>query len=106
MNEAERRLLTLAAAGGPAAMSLADMRDVAAALDPPLEAADLLSALDRAVEMRILQDCEGGYAFRQPLVRVAICEGLPRHRRDQLLAALHRSRGGDTRRLRVAASAR
>ena len=45
-------------------------------------------ALDRALRMHILEERSGGYAFRHPVVRAALYDDLPRHRRDELRAAL------------------
>jgi DNA-binding SARP family transcriptional activator len=104
VDETVRRVLALAAAVGPTDISLAEIRSGAAALDPPLSEAALYSALDRALEMRMLEEHESGYAFRHPLVCAALYEDLPWHRRDQLLGALRRSRAQRSHRLHVAAS--
>jgi DNA-binding SARP family transcriptional activator len=86
-----RRVLSLAAAACTAEVSLADLRIGAAALDPPVGDGALLDALDCAIEIRLLEERNGGYAFRHPLVRQAVYERLSRHRRAQLGDALHRS---------------
>jgi DNA-binding SARP family transcriptional activator len=82
-----RRVLALAAAR-EAQIPLDELRTSAAALDPPLSEAELFDGLDRALEMRLLEERDGRYAFCHPLVRAALYEELPRHRRDQLHAAL------------------
>jgi predicted ATPase len=87
-----QRVLCLAAAAGTAEISMADLRVCAAVLDPPVGEGALLDALDRAVELRLLEERGTGYAFRRPLVRWALYERLSRHRRAQLDSALDRSR--------------
>ena len=49
---------------------------------------ETFDALDRALRCRILEERERGYAFRHPVVGAAVYDGLPRHRRDELHAAL------------------
>jgi DNA-binding SARP family transcriptional activator len=88
MDETLRRVLTLAAAAHTAEIPLGKLRTGAAALDPPVSGAALFDALDRALQMGLLEECARGYVFRHPLVRSALYEGLSRHRRDQLEAAL------------------
>jgi DNA-binding SARP family transcriptional activator len=88
-----RRVLTLAAAAGPAEISLSALGTGAAALEPPISTATLLDALDRALQIGILEERRGGYAFRYPLVRSALYEDLWRHRREQFDAALGRLPG-------------
>jgi DNA-binding SARP family transcriptional activator len=83
-----RRVLGLTAAVGATEITLRHLRAAAAALEPPLAVSVLFDALDRALQMRILEEREGGYAFRHPVVRAAVYDCLPRHRRDELLAAL------------------
>lgn len=84
-----RRVVLLAAAAGAPEVSLADLRMGAAALDPPVGEGPLLDALDRALELRLLEESSVGYVFRHPLVRVALYGRLSRHRRAQLGEALH-----------------
>jgi predicted ATPase len=48
--------------------------------------------LDRALAIRILEERDDSYAFRHPLIRSALYEDLSKHRRDELHAALDRSR--------------
>ena len=88
MDEPLRRLLGLAAAVGTTEISLSQLRDGAAALEPPVAVPVLLDALDRALRMRLLEERDGGYAFRHPVVRSALYDCLPRHRRDEFRAAL------------------
>jgi predicted ATPase len=90
MKESLRRVLALAAAGGME-ISLADLRTGAAALQPPLSDWELFDALDRALELRMLEERQDAFAFRHPLVRSALYEVLGSHRRDQLRNALGRS---------------
>jgi predicted ATPase len=85
-----RRILLLAAAGG-GEISLADLRAGAAALDPPVGEGPLLDALDRALELRLLEERRTGYAFRHPLMRSALYGRLSRHRRAQLGNAMQHS---------------
>lgn len=92
MKESVRRVLTLAAAAGGTAISLSDLRMGGAALEPPVSDAALFDALDSALELRILEERDGSYAFRHPLVQAALYEALSKHRRDELHAALGRSR--------------
>jgi DNA-binding SARP family transcriptional activator len=91
MEESVRRVLTLAAANGME-ISLSDLRTGGAALHPPVSDVALFNALDRALAIRILEERDDSYAFRHPLVRSALYEDLSKHRRDELHAALDRSR--------------
>jgi DNA-binding SARP family transcriptional activator len=88
MDEPLHRVLGLATAIGTAEISLSQLRAGAAALEPPVPAAVLFDALDRALRMRLLEERDNGYAFRHPVVRSAFYEWLPRHRRDEFHAAL------------------
>lgn len=91
MEESVRCVLGLAAAAASAGaqeISLGELRTGAAALEPPVGNAALFQALDRALRTGVLEEQQSGYAFRYPLVRSALYEGLTRHRRDQLHAAL------------------
>jgi predicted ATPase len=92
MRESVRRVLTLAAAAGGREVTLSDLRVAGVALKPPVSDAALFDALDCALELRILEERDGSYAFRHPLVRAALYEDLSKHRRDELHAALRRSR--------------
>jgi len=87
-------LLGLAAMVGSKEISLNHLRAGAAALEPPMLSAMLFDALDSALRMRLLEEREGGYAFRHPVVRAALADGLPRHRRDEFRAALATYRRG------------
>jgi DNA-binding SARP family transcriptional activator len=97
-----RRVLALAAASG-AEPSLSELRAGAAALQPPIPDAALYDALDRALQRRILVERNGVYAFRHPLFGPALYEDLPKHRRDELQAAVRDSRaeGREGRRARA-----
>ena len=88
MDDSLRRVLGLAAAVGTAEISLSQLRASAAALEPPMASSDLSDALDRALRMRLLEERGDGYAFRHPVVRSAMYDCLPRHRRDEFHAAL------------------
>ena len=88
MDEPLRRVLGLAAAVGAAEISLSQLRAGAAALKPPVDIPVLFDALDRALRLRLLEERGEGYAFRHPVVRAALYDCLPRHRRDELRAAL------------------
>jgi DNA-binding SARP family transcriptional activator len=92
MEESVRRVLALAAAANGMEISLTDLRTGGAALQPPISDVALLNALDRALEIRILEEWNNAYVFRHPLVRSALYEDLSNHRRDELHAALGRSR--------------
>lgn len=83
-----RRVLGLAASAGAAAISLSQLRAGAAALEPPVAVPVLFDALERALQMRLLEECDEGYAFRHPVLRAALYDCLPRHRRDEFRAAL------------------
>lgn len=88
MDKALHRVLGLVATVGAAEISLGQLRAGAEALDPPLAVPALFDALDRALRMRLLEERESGYAFRHPVLRAALNDSLPRHRRDELRAAL------------------
>lgn len=90
MAPSARRVLALAAAVPGPEISLVELRAAAAVLEPPLSDTALFHGLDRALETRLLEEREGGYGFGHPLVRAALYKDLPRHRRDQLHAALGR----------------
>ena len=81
-------MLALVAAASGREISLTDLKAGGAALRPPLSDVALFDALDRALELRILEEREGFYTFRHPLVRAALYEDLSKHRRDELHAAL------------------
>ena len=83
-----RRVLRLIAAAGPRELSLAQLRGAAAALNPPVSEATLFDVLDRALELRVLEERDGSYGFRHPLVRAALYDDLAAHRRMQLHAAM------------------
>jgi DNA-binding SARP family transcriptional activator len=88
MDEPLRRVLGLAAAADATEISLSQLRAGAAALKPPVDIPVLFDALDRALRLRLLEERGEGYAFRHPVVRAAWYDCLPRHRRDELSAAL------------------
>jgi len=88
MDKPLRTVLGLAATAGGTEISLSQLRAGAAALEPPLAVPVLFDALDRALRTRLLEEREEGYAFRHPIVREAVCDCLPRHRRDEFRAAL------------------
>jgi predicted ATPase len=92
LDQTARRVLELAAVATRAVVSLDELRAGAASLEPLVSEPALLDALDRALDTRLLEERAGGYAFRHPLVRCALYEGLSRHRREQLHAALSRTR--------------
>jgi DNA-binding SARP family transcriptional activator len=88
MDEPLRRVLGLAAAVDTPEISLGQLRAGAAVLEPPVARPVLFDALDRALRMRLLEERDGGYAFRHAVVRAALYDSLPRHRRDELRDAL------------------
>jgi hypothetical protein len=87
-------VLGLAAAVGAAEISLSQLQAGAAALEPPVAVPVLFDALERALRMRMLEERDEGYAFRHPVVRTALYDCLPRHRRDEFRAALAASDAG------------
>ena len=91
MKGSARRVLALAAAAGGREVTLTDLRLGAAALLPPVSDVALFDALDRALELGMLDERDGSYTFRHPLVGAALYEGLTKHRRDELHAALDRA---------------
>jgi DNA-binding SARP family transcriptional activator len=93
LDSTAQRILLLAAATATKEVSFANLRGGAAALDPPVGDGALLDALDRALEMRLLEEHDDGYVFRDPLVRSAFYERLSRERRAQLGDALRSSLG-------------
>ena len=92
MREGVRRALELVAAANERQISLAGLRAGGAALKPPLSDVELFDALDRALELRILEERDGRYAFRHPIVGAAVYDELSKHRRDELQIALAGSR--------------
>jgi DNA-binding SARP family transcriptional activator len=88
MDEPLRRVLGLAATVDAAEISLSQLRVGAAVLDPPVPVHMLFDALDRALRIRVLEERDEGYAFRHPVVRGALFDCLPRHRRDEFRVAL------------------
>ena len=87
LDNTARRVLHLAATAPNPAISLHDFRAGAAALKPPVSDAAFFDALDIALQLGILEERDDGYAFRYPIVRSALFEGLPLHRRDEFRAA-------------------
>ncbi len=98
------RVLGLAAAAGETEISLSQLRIGAAALEPPVPVAALLDALDRALQMRLLEEGRTGLAFRHPFVRSVMYDCLPRHRRDEFHAAIAASLAAASVRPAVTAS--
>jgi len=92
MDDPLRRVLGLAATADSAEISLNQLRAAAAALEPPMAVPVLFDALDRALQMHLLDEGPKGYTFRHPIVRAALYECLPRHRRDEFRTAHRRSR--------------
>jgi DNA-binding SARP family transcriptional activator len=88
MDDPLRRVLGLVATAGTTGISSTQLRTGAAALEPPVAVPVLFDALDQALRMRVLEERDGGYAFRHPVLRAALYDGLPRHRRDEFRAAL------------------
>jgi DNA-binding SARP family transcriptional activator len=88
MDETLLQVLGLAAAFEATEFSPDELRTGAAALEPPVPAAALFGALDRGLQMRVLEERGSALAFRHPLFQAALYESLSRHRRDQLHAAL------------------
>jgi DNA-binding SARP family transcriptional activator len=97
MDEPLQRVLGLAAAVGATEISLSQLSAAAAALRPPVDIPVLFDALDRALRLRLLEERGEGYAFRHPVVRAALYDCLPRHRRDELRAALAAPGGAGAR---------
>jgi DNA-binding SARP family transcriptional activator len=91
LDDTARRLLCLAAAVPAPQISLHDYLAAAAALSPPVSDAAFFDALDLALQLRILEERDGGYAFRYPLIGAALFEGLPLHRKAQFRMALRSS---------------
>jgi len=89
-----RRVLELVAAANIAAIALGDLRASACLLEPAMTDSELLDALDRGLDLRLLEERGGGYGFRHPLVGAALYESLSLHRREQLDAALSRTHSG------------
>ena len=97
MDDPLRRVLGLAATAGSAEISLEQLCAGAAALEPPMAVVVLFDALDRALQRHLLEERDDGYAFRHPIVRAALYDCLPRHRRDEFRAAHGRSRCRNSR---------
>lgn len=94
MDDPLRRVLGLAAAAGTTEISLSRLRAGAAALEPPVAVPVLFDALDRALRMRLLEERDEGYTFRHPVLRAALYDCLPQHRRDEFRTALIAPGGG------------
>jgi DNA-binding SARP family transcriptional activator len=94
MDDPLRRVLGLAATADSTEITLNQLRVAAAALEPPMAVPVLFDALDRALQMHLLEEGPEGYAFRHPIVRAALYECLPRHRRDEFQTAHGRSPRG------------
>lgn len=100
-----KRVVALASAGSGAEIPVSRLRLAATALEPPLSSGELLSGLDLALRVGVLEERETGVGFRHPMVGSALYEDLPRHRKDELAAALAAGAGsGRSARLRVAAA--
>ena len=97
MDDPLRRVLGLAATADSAEISLNQLREATGALEPPMALPVLFDALDRALQMRLLEERDDGYAFRHPIVREALYDCLPRHRRDEFRAAHCRSQSRKSR---------
>lgn len=93
MSATVRRVLELASLSSAPSIEWEDLRGAAAALTPRIPEDVLFDVLDYALRTRILEETEGGYVFRYPMVRAALRDSLPRHRRAQLLYALGASKG-------------
>ncbi len=88
LGAAVRQLLDLAAVAGME-WSFALLRQAARlAFHPPPGEAALVEALERALEARVVEERADGYAFRHPLLRAALYEGISHERRRWLHAAL------------------
>jgi DNA-binding SARP family transcriptional activator/uncharacterized protein (DUF924 family) len=85
MGEDVRRVLSLAAVAG-----MEFSFDLMQATEEMSEA-QLLDALDHALEKRMLVEREGCYVFRHPLLRLALYERLSPSRRAQLHGAVARA---------------
>lgn len=88
MDRPLHQVLGLTATAAAGTISLGQLRAAAAALDPPLAPAVLLDALDRALRMRMLEERADGYTFRHPVLRTALYDSMPLHRRDEFRTAL------------------
>jgi predicted ATPase len=88
LDETLQRVLGLAAAASATEISLSELRAGAGALEPPISDAALFDALDCALNTNLLEERRSGYAFRHPLLRSALYQDLPSHRRAQLQTAL------------------
>ena len=97
MDDPLRQVLGLAATADSAEISLNQLRAGAAALEPPMAIPALFDALDRALQMHLLEERDEGYAFRYPIVRAAVYDCLPRHRRDEFRGAHGRSQNRSSR---------
>jgi DNA-binding SARP family transcriptional activator len=104
MDKATHQVLGLAATAGATEISLGQLRAAAAALEPPLSVPVLFDALDRALRACLIEECDGGYTFRHPVVRAAVYDSLPRHRRDEFRAALATFRPREPRLVAYAAN--
>ena len=89
-----RQVLRLVAAA-QGDLTLAELRVAAKALRPSVPAAAFLDALDRALAVQMIEELEGTYSFRHPLVGATLYERLPAHRRLQYEAALRPARRMD-----------
>jgi DNA-binding SARP family transcriptional activator/DNA polymerase III delta prime subunit len=82
-----QRILALASVIGRE-FTFDELKMGATALRPPVTDGALLDVLDQALQARILEEREDGYAFRHPLYQATVSEHLSHNRRAQLHAAL------------------
>ncbi|HZS93193.1 MAG TPA: hypothetical protein VFA78_00210, partial [Chloroflexota bacterium] len=71
--------------------SLAELRTAVQRAFPSQSAEDLLLALDTALEHRFLFSQGGTYAFTHPMVRLALIDDMPEHRRSHTHGAVARA---------------
>jgi DNA-binding SARP family transcriptional activator len=82
-----RRVLEMIAFGGRG-VSVDQLRTWALALEPPVAVGELFDALDRALELRLVEEQDGSYVVVSPMVNAVLRAGVPIHRRQQLQGAL------------------
>jgi DNA-binding SARP family transcriptional activator len=69
-------------------VTVTQLRAWALALEPPIVVGELFDALDRALELRLVEERGGSYVVVSAMLNAVLRAGVPTHRREQLQGAL------------------